>query len=107
MKIENEIIKLEGAQLIDALCEIEYIMISLREMGRYYYQNVQSPPTDETYLEYALETTRFIDENLIFDRLNKVRAILSSPFNSELGDDDMDDIERAIETVKFWSKPGD
>jgi hypothetical protein len=39
--------------------------------------------------------------------LNKVRSILCAGFDEGLGDDDMDDIERVVEKLKFWRKPGD
>lgn len=31
----------------------------------------------------------------------------SENFDNTLGDDDMDDIERAMEGLKFWDMPGD
>lgn len=40
-------------------------------------------------------------------RLAKVRAILSMKFDETLGDDDMGDIEREIENLKYWELPGD
>jgi hypothetical protein len=39
----------------------------------------------------------------VTQRLAKVRHILSSQFDDELGDDDMDDIERAMVDLKYWS----
>lgn len=58
------------------------------------------PKTD---INYALKTT----QNRINDRLNKIRRILSEPFDDRLGEDDMDDIERVVEKLSFWCKPGD
>jgi hypothetical protein len=107
MKKENEVITFKGESVIDALCEVEYILISLGDIGRYYYLHPDRPPTPDTKLAYALETTRFIDENLICDRLSKVRNILCEPFDEGLGDDNMDDIERVVEKLNFWRKPGD
>ncbi|RAU45794.1 MULTISPECIES: hypothetical protein [unclassified Pseudomonas] len=107
MKKQNEVVSYKGEVVIQALCEIEYILISLGDMGSYYYLHPDRPPTPETDLEYALETTRFIDENGICDRLNKVRSILCEPFDHGVGDDDMDDIERVVDKLKFWRKPGD
>lgn len=40
-------------------------------------------------------------------RLAKVRGMLSEKFDNTLGNDDMDDIERAMDGLKYWSKPGD
>ena len=107
MRTENETITLKGDDALDALKEIEYILISLRDIGRYYYLRPSAPPTSDTSVEYALETTRFIDDNGICSRLAKVRSILSSTFDDELDNDQMDDIERAVQDLKYWRKPGD
>jgi hypothetical protein len=104
---DNESITFEGEKIVEVLSEIEYMLISLRDIANYYYQRPDYPPSEGTDVAYALETTRFIDENRIGDRLNKMRNILSLPFNDELGEDKMDDIERAVEHLDYWRKPGD
>ena len=104
---ENENIQIPGAEAIEALGEIEYVLISLKKIASYYYERTNAPPTEATSLEYALETTRFIDENEVTRRLAKVRKIISTRFNHELGDDDMSDVEREFETIKYWERPGD
>lgn len=107
MKKENEVITLQGKEIIEVLSEIEYILISLRDTANYYYAHPELSPTQETDIAYALETTRFIDKNRVNDRLNKMRNILSAPFNSEVDENDMDDIERALAKLRYWEKPGD
>jgi len=107
MRIENETITLTGEDVLEVLKEVEYMLISLRDIGHYYYLRPNSPPTPETKVEYALETTRFIDDNEICSRLAKIRSILSRTFNDESGDDEMDDIERAVQNLKYWRQPGD
>jgi len=104
---DNEKIILSGQEAIDALSEIEYILISLRDIARYYYTEPDGSISAEMRQEYCAETTRFIDENNITRRLAKVRGIISENFNDGLGEDDMDDIERAMEKIKYWEKPGD
>lgn len=107
MKKENEFVTYRGEDIIEVFCEVEYILISLRDIANYYYVHPNNAVTPETDIAYALETTRFIDENRINDRLNKIRRILASTFDESLGEDDMDDIERVVEKLKFWRKPGD
>ncbi|HCD3992007.1 TPA: hypothetical protein NBP30_004536, partial [Escherichia coli] len=53
------------------------------------------------------ETTKFIDDKNITHRLAEIRRVITENFNTDLGDDDMDDIEREIEKIKCWEKPGD
>ncbi|MCT4597249.1 MAG: hypothetical protein N4A50_05150 [Vallitalea sp.] len=103
---ENEEIILSGNRLIDALKEIEIILISLHKMGSYYGDKLVEDES-KVRIEYEKETTKFIDEWGVTQRLAKVRTILSEKFNNTLGEDDMDDLERALEYLKYWTKPGD
>ena len=98
----NKKICLTGDELIDALKEIEFILISLHKMGAYYADDYAANNT----AEYEQETTKFIDDQNVTGRLAKVRSILSAKFDSTLGEDDMDDLERAMEDLQYWSKPG-
>ncbi|NTZ83094.1 hypothetical protein FCJ61_08835 [Burkholderia metallica] len=101
----NEKIELSGSEALSILCELEYLLISLRNIGIYYHEPGRE--FDDRNLEYCAETTRFIDENKVTQRLAKLRKMISEKFDSSLGDDDMDDIERAVEKVKVWGNPGD
>jgi hypothetical protein len=96
---ENEKIVISGDEAIEILKEIDVILISLHDMGSYYM--------DKDTREYEKETTRFIDEWKVTHRLARIRGILSEKVDNTLGDDDMDDLERAMEKLKYWEKPGD
>jgi len=102
---ENEIIELTGEETINIIKEVNYLLISLNNIAHYYYN--EKNISDTKRLEYEHETTNFIDNNEITKRLAEVRKVLSSKFNNELGDDDMDDIERATEDTQYWERPGD
>ena len=95
----NKSITISGEDLINVLKEIELILVSLHDMGPYY--------VDHDKKNYEAETTRFIDEWQVTKRLAYVRKVLSEKFDLTLGDDDMDDLERAMESVKYWSAEGD
>ncbi|WP_369303269.1 hypothetical protein [Pseudomonas sp. N2-5-1-1] len=92
----NEKIVLPGKEALDALKEIEFILISLHKMGSYY---AEKPGALE---EYRKATTDFIDDCAVTQRLAKVRRIVSMPFDDSLGDDEMDDMERYFSDLKFW-----
>ena len=96
---ENEKIVLSGDEAIEILKEIEIILISLHDMGSYYM--------NKDTREYEKETTRFIDEWKVTHRLARIRERLSEKLDNTLGDDDMDDLERAMEKLRYWEKPGD
>ena len=85
---------LTGEDALEALANIEFIMISLHKMGSYY--------SDKPVEEYRKATTEFIDNENVTQRLAKIRTIISKNFDSTLGEDDMDDIERHVEGIEFW-----
>ncbi|GFZ34455.1 hypothetical protein CSC2_49810 [Clostridium zeae] len=96
---ENKEINLTGNEALQILKEINLILISLHDMGSYYME--------KDVAGYEKETTRFIDQWKVTSRLSKIRGILSEKFDNTLGDDDMDDLERAMDELKYWEKPGD
>lgn len=103
---KNTNITLTGDSAMLVLKDVEYMLISLKNIARHYYDNVYDPSEIDP-LAYAIETTRFIDENDIIYKLANIRQIVSEPFDDERGADDMDDIERELEKLSVWEKPGD
>jgi len=99
MKKNSENITLDKNQAIEVLKEVEVILQSLHNMGTYYM--------DKDSNEYEKETTRFIDEWQVTHKLANIRAVLTPKFDSTLGDDDMDELERAMVDIKVWKKQGD
>jgi hypothetical protein len=104
---ENKKITYSSDEIVDALKEIELILISLHQIGSYYGVKFLEEGEENYRAEYEKETTHFIDDWNITQRLAKVRMILSHKFDNTLGNDDMDDLERAMEGLKYWSKPND
>lgn len=93
---QNEKIVIPGEEALDALKEIEFILISLHKMGSYY---AEKPGALE---EYRRVTTDFIDDCAVTQRLAKVRKIISQHFDDSLGDDDLDDVERYVSDLNIW-----
>ncbi|WP_024617031.1 hypothetical protein [Pseudomonas kilonensis] len=91
---KNKEIVIAGEPALEALAEIEFILISLHKMGSYY--------SDKPIEEYQRATTEFIDNEKVTQKLAKVRRIISEGFDTALGEDDMDDIERRMEGINFW-----
>jgi hypothetical protein len=102
----NKKIFIAGELATEALAEIEYTLLSLKNIARYYYDNAEDP-SEVDAVAYAVETTRFIDENGVTQKLSKVRSIISEGFDGRVGEDDMDDLERAFQHLPIWKKPGD
>jgi hypothetical protein len=94
MQDSNKKIMIPGESALEALADIEFILISLHNMGSYY--------SDKPLADYQRATTEFIDNEKITQKLAKVRRILSEGFDNTLGPDEMDDIERHMENIEFW-----
>lgn len=95
----NKNIILTWEETIKILKEVEYILCSLHDMGSYY--------ADKDIREYEKETTRFIDKSRVTSRLADIRKLLTEKIDLELGNDDMDDIEREMIKIPYWRQPGD
>lgn len=92
---KNQKICFEGQELIDIFVEIDFILISLAEMGR----NFELYEKRELYEK---DTTKFIDECNVTGRLATIRAIIAKKFDNTLGIDDMDDLERVTQYTNYW-----
>jgi hypothetical protein len=99
-------IVLSGDAAVQVLMSIEYMLISLKNIARHFYDNVEHSENIDP-IAYALETTRFIDQNAIIYKLAKMRSLISEPFDKELDAEELEEIEEAMESIKFWQNPGD
>ncbi|WP_296793174.1 hypothetical protein [Ruminococcus sp.] len=99
---KNKSITYNGEDMINVIKEIDEILISLHDMGSYYADKLP-----EKRQEYEHETTEFIDEGRVCERLAAIRKTLSEGFDLSLGADDMDDIERACADTVYWQKPAE
>ncbi|MBK9576638.1 MAG: hypothetical protein IPO40_06165 [Fibrobacteres bacterium] len=95
----NKRISFPGDDVIEMLREVNIILISLREISDFYL--------GKDAVEYANETNRFIDEWRVTRRLAIIRKKMEEQFDSTRGSDDLDDLERAFDGLKYWEAPGD
>ena len=109
----NRRIVLSGEDALRILCKIEFLLMSLNNIGRHYYPDGDGDGDGDDdgadvqrRARYCAETTRFIDAQQTTTRLALMRRILSAPFDSTLGEDEMDDIERAVKALPLWRAPG-
>ena len=98
----GENIVLTKKEAIDVLKQIEFILISLHKIGSAYAKPIADQLTNDEYASYCKSTTEFIDNSDIMGKLSFIRSIISDKFNGELGNDDMDDIERAMQDIVYW-----
>lgn len=95
----NKKIIFDSNHVLAILKELDYILCSLHDIGSYY--------CDKDENEYEKETTQFIDNSLVCDRLAKIRYILTTQFDSAFSEKELENIESIFETIPYWEKPGD
>jgi hypothetical protein len=96
LPISKEILNYDKGEILKVLRFINQILISLHRIGSSY--------NDINTELYNKQTTEFIDDWKVTQKLSEIRAILSDKFSDELGDDDMDELERVMKDIKYWSK---
>jgi hypothetical protein len=97
--LQTDPITLSREEALEILRQVNLMLISLHQMGSYYQDRDRS--------SYEKETTRFIDEWKVTQRLSSIRRTITSKFDLVAGLDKMDEVERALEGLKYWSAEGD
>jgi hypothetical protein len=90
----DEEVKINRKTLINVIRNLSTIVCSLDRIGSLVGEK-----------DYNIDelTIKFLYDWQVFKRLSESRALLSEPFSNELGEDDMDELERACEDVPIWS----
>jgi len=88
-------ISFDKAALIEVLRHINGIVVSL---DRLTFAHIDMSPElwKEAVFEYFLKSEAL-------KSLPRCRTILSAPFSTEIGPDDMDELEREMESSERWS----
>lgn len=107
LRIENEYITYSFDELIEVIKEIEVMLQSYHRIIFYYASITDGDVKNFKEREFDKEITNFTCEWDVPKRLAKIRSILSEKLDNTLEEDDMDDLERVMENVKHWNKPGD
>ena len=81
--------------IVEVLRDIEQIVVSLDRIGSSWED------LGEETAHITLST--FVTEWCVFRKLASARQVLSEPFSEELGPDDMDELEREMGSVAYWS----
>lgn len=82
-------------KIIEVLRTLNELVVSLDRIG--------SGAADQTKKEHDATLAAFIQEHGIFKKVATARRILSEPFPTKLGPDDMDELEREMEGVRYWT----
>lgn len=82
--------------IIKVLKYLNMMVVSLDRIG----SNYENCENDE---EYHKLLSDFLDDWKVFPKLSKARSILSESFSRELGEGDMDKLEREFKDLEYWS----
>ncbi len=93
--MENETVKIEKKEIVRMLKDLEYMVVSLDRIGATHVE-----VSKEIFNKYLSD---FIIDWDVTNKLSSMRSFLSSFFSEELGDDDMDELEREMQDVQYWS----
>ncbi len=89
---DDNVKRIRRDKLLRVLSHLETLVVSIDRIGSASYEGENS---DELLVN-------FHDDWQVFKRLAECRSILSEPFSTELGDDDMCELERELQHVEYW-----
>ncbi len=82
--------------IVKILADLNMMVVSLDRIGSYYSDC-------KSVEEYHALSSNFLDDWKILPKLARARMILDSAFSDELGDDDMDELERKFQNLQYWT----
>jgi hypothetical protein len=94
--MSDETVFYRKKDIIKVLADLNMMVVSLDRIGSHYSDC-------KTVEEYHALSSNFLDEWKVLPKLANARKILDSAFSGELGDDDMDELERELQDLQYWS----
>ena len=94
MRRSKDKITFQRKKVLAVLRTLEEFVVSLDHIGSASY--------DMTKAENDAVLSDFIRRHKIFRKMAAARAILSGPFPTTVGADDMDELEREMQGVRYW-----
>ncbi|NIF18067.1 hypothetical protein [Pantoea sp. Cy-639] len=98
--LEEKEVKISGEEAVDILWELEYLLISLRNIGLYYYMREEVTENDER--DYCIETARFVCGSQMISRLERIKGKLSDRFEACYGQEELDVFRKKLRRKRFW-----
>ena len=94
--MSEEIVCYKRKDIIRILADLNLMVVSLDRIGSH-YSDCRSVE------EYHALSSNFLDDWKILQKLANARKTLDSAFSAELGDDDMDELEREFQDMQYWT----
>lgn len=98
--MNQELISYNKKDIIEIYKDLEHIVVILDKMGSHFNE----PDQIEVG---ALVLDLFSLEEKLFQKISNARRILGKSFSREVGEDDMDELERECQSIEYWNIPYD
>lgn len=96
MKIlKKDTVTYDRKKIIQIIKDLNVLVVSTDRIGSAHHDR----ESDE---QYNAMFVRFFDECGFFRKLAEARAVLSDAFPYETGEDEMDELEREMQNLKYW-----
>ena len=100
--MEDETVTYKRRDIINILRDLEMIVVSLDRIGSAEAELLEMGKPEH---EVNSILSDWFDDWDVFRKLALARRILDEAFSRELGDDDMDELEREFQDLQYWSRP--
>ncbi|AQX51588.1 DUF4303 domain-containing protein [Elizabethkingia anophelis] len=96
MSKSNNKIKLSEEEALKIIVDLDQIVVSLDKIKSHFAEDNNFQKHDKTLSDYIINEQ-------VNQTLAQIRGLLSSKFSLSVGEDDMDDLERACSTNRYWT----
>ncbi|KUG12173.1 hypothetical protein BEI02_17695 [Elizabethkingia sp. HvH-WGS333] len=96
MSKSNNKIKLSEEEAVKIIVDLDQIVVSLDKIKSHFAEDSNFQKHDKTLSDYIINQK-------VNQTLAQIRGLLSSKFSLSVGEDDMDDLERACSTNRYWT----
>lgn len=96
MSKSNSKIKLSEEEALKIIVDLDQIVVSLDKIKSHFAEDNNFQKHDKTLSDYIINEK-------VNQTLAQIRGLISSKFSLSVGEDDMDDLERACSTNRYWT----
>lgn len=96
MSKSNNKIKLSEEEVVKIIVDLDQIVVSLDKIKSHFAEDSNFQKHDKILSDYIINEK-------VNQTLAQIRGLLSSKFSLSVGEDDMDDLERACSTNRYWT----
>ncbi|AQW99278.1 DUF4303 domain-containing protein [Elizabethkingia anophelis] len=96
MSKSNNKIKLSEEEALKIIVDLDQIVVSLDKIKSHFAEDSDFQKHDKTLSDYIINEK-------VNQTLAQIRGLISSKFSLSVGEDDMDDLERACSTNRYWT----